>query len=432
MPETERLRTSSEIYFINGTTLSIDIYVNGELQPSFSDPESYAVGPTFVVKGDQKTPFQVYSFVIRVKDEPNSEILAAASANMELGRSYTGVFHWRPDATFQFSIYENDLSNGTEGRLTVRNTSSLEQLTWTLTPNGENPEVPIDERSGTLGHAQWQIARGVTTNDYFFRAYADGGLVVEEEDLDIGLEQNLIVHIVGAPYPTDDNSYWEQWMVVQELEYDPGIKSDDSISEPAAPMWTTDQNQPVVMDCPPVTLKETVGGQIEVGAQDPDGWILNFRVLRVDPNADGFVIEDDAFTPSGELGARATATVSVDPQVPEGSYEVTIEVNEATLAERATCVLPVTVQGVTVDRLSELVGQHRGQPSIDPSYADELSDQLAQAATAASGGNTGKACRLLKQVLTSIDNADCCQITEAAVADITREAKELQKDLGCG
>jgi hypothetical protein len=186
------------------------------------------------------------------------------------------------------------------------------------------------------------------------------------------------------------------------------------------------------MDCPPVTLKETVGGQIEVGAQDPDGWILNFRVLRVDPKADGFVIEDDAFTPSDELGARARATVSVDPQLPEGSYEVTIEVNEATLAERATCVLPVTVQGVTVDRLSELVAQHRGQPSIDPSYADELTGQLTQAATAASGGNTGKACRLLKQVLTSIDNADCCQITEAAVADITREAKELQKDLGCG
>ena len=95
-------------------------------------------------------------------------------------------------------------------------------------------------------------------------------------------------------------------------------------------------------------------------------------------------------------------------------------------------VVPVSVQGVSVDRLNELVAQHRGKPSIDPSYADELNDQLNQAATAASGGNNAKACRLLKQVLTSIDNADCCQITEAAIADITREAKELQKDLGCG
>jgi hypothetical protein len=124
--------------------------------------------------------------------------------------------------------------------------------------------------------------------------------------------------------------------------------------------------------------------------------------------------------------------VTVDPELPEGQYDVTIEVNTATLAQRATCVLPITVQGVTIDRLSELVGQHRGQPSIDPSYADELTDRLNEAATAASDGNTGKACRLLKQVLTSIDNADCCQITEAAIAAITREATELQKDLGCG
>ncbi|MBK1667751.1 hypothetical protein CKO28_06855 [Rhodovibrio sodomensis] len=432
MAETERLRTSAEIYFINGTSLEIDIYVNGEPSPSFSDPSSLAVGPTFVVKGDQKTPFQVYSFVVRLKGEPDSEILASASANMELGRSFTGVFHWRPDATFQFSVYENDLSRGTEGRLTVRNTSSLEQLTWTLTPNGENPEVPVDERSGTLGHAQWQIARGVTTNDYLFRAFADGGLVTQDEDLDIGLEQNLIVHIVGAPYPTDDNSFWEQWMVVQELEYDPGIKAEDSISEPAPPVWESDQNQPVQLDCPPVTLQETVGGAIQIGAVDPDGWILNFEVMRVDPNADGFVIGDNGSIPSAALGAPATATVWVDPDLPEGQYDVTIEVNTATLAQRATCVLQVTVEGVSIDRLNALVGQYSGQPAIDPSYADELTDQLNAAAQAQSAGNTSKACRLLKQLLTNIDNAECGQITESAIVNLTREAKELRKDLNCG
>jgi hypothetical protein len=222
------------------------------------------------------------------------------------------------------------------------------------------------------------------------------------------------------------------WMVQQELEYDVGILADPITTEPAPPFSTTDTNKPLEFDCAPVTLRETRGGSATVSAVDPDGWVQTLRVAGVVPEVDGFVINDDAVTTSTELGGPATATVEVDRALPEGKYAVTIDANDATLAQRGSCQLMVTIAGVSIDRLSDLIAGYSGSPSIEPSYASELTERLNQAATAASAGDTQRACRIVEQVLSGLGNAECGQITESAIKALEREGKALQADLGCG
>ena len=432
MAETERLLTTAEIYFINGTSLEIDIYINGEASPSLSDPSSFAVGPTFVVTGDRATPFQAYTFIVRFKGQPQGEVLAEASVLLEVGRSFTGVFHWTPEGTWQLSIYENDLSRGTDGRLTVRNTSSLSQVNWSLVPNGENPEVPVDTRAGTLGHAEWQIARSVELNDYLFQAFIGDQLVTQDEDLDIGLEQNLIVHIVGAPYPTMDNSLWEQWLVVQELEFDPGIAPPDSISDPAPPFSSTDSNAPVQLDCPASTFMETRGGTVEITATDPDGFVMGIQVVQVQPDVDGFVVQDSDMAPSPALGAPGVATLTVDASVPEGTYAVTLEANHETLAQKARCTMQVAIEPITVPSLASMIAQFTGQPSISADFAQQLDQVLEDAGNALLDGDSAAACQAIEQFLEQINDAECPQMNQLAVTELVREAEALRQNLNCG
>jgi hypothetical protein len=137
MGETERLTHSSEIYVLNATALSVDVFVNYEDQPTISDPKPLVgddahgdeLTPTmFVVDGTHTRPYGAYTFSVRAKGDAHGEVLAAASIALEQGRSFSGVLHPRPHGGHEFSIYENDLTDGSNARLTVRHTGSPHEV----------------------------------------------------------------------------------------------------------------------------------------------------------------------------------------------------------------------------------------------------------------------------------------------------------------
>lgn len=433
MAETERLLTSSEIYLINGTEMNIDVYVNYESQPTISDPTPLAVGPVFVVEDTFSRPYGVYTFSVRLKGDPGGPVLAEASVDMQQGHSFSGVFHpGTAQGEYRFSIYENDLSEGTDARLTVRNTSDTDGVDWSLVPNGENPEIPSDTRSGTLGHGEWQIARGVTENDYLFEWFIDGDRVAREEDLNLGLEENVIVYLLGHPVPATDPNQLEKFFVNQELEYDVGPAVEDSTSTPAPPRSDSDGNAAIQFDCPDAEFWETNPGSVEIGATDPDGVVVDLSIERVDPPVDGFTIEDGDFTASPAIGQAATATLSVAGDVPDGSYAVRVAANAGSLAQSATCTVDVEIRRITVQRLKDQVSFYEQQGAVTGGFADQLQGRLDKVANHLGENDVAKACADLEKFTTKVSDKEGSKVDKPAAEDLIQEADALKVDLACG
>lgn len=432
MAETERLNFSSEIFVINGTEMNIDVYVNYETQATLSDPTPMSVGPVFVVKDTFDRPYGVYTFSVRLKDDAGGPVLAAASIDMQQGHSFSGVFHRSADGGFQFSIYENDLSVGTEARLTVRNTSNAAEADWSLVPNGENPEVPRDERSGTIANGEWQICRGVEVNDYLFEYFINGQRVARNADTGLGLEQNIIAYLIGTPQPTSNSDELRRHVIFQELEYDVGPAVQDSISPATPPLSASDQNASIQFDCPSTEVWETNPASVAISALDPDSVVNQLTIRRVDPKVDGFTIPDSSFSASAGIGQPATAEVSIDAAVPDGEYTVSVEANAETMAQSAVCPLEVMVKRITMARLEHQVDRFVQSGDLDPAFGDTLKGDLSKVQRHLKDDQIARACSDLNKFLGRIESKQGSKINEAAATALTREANALSVDLACG
>lgn len=440
MAETERLNDSSEIFVLNATTLPVDVFVNYEPQPTISDPTPLVgefanadeLTPTvFVVKGTIQRPYGAYTFSVRTKGDAAGEVLAAASIVLQQGHSFSGVFHPLPTDGHQFSIYENDLSDGSDARLTVRHSGRPQQVSWELQPNGD-PRIPPDQRSGTLQHGEWQIARNVIDNGYVIEFFVGGARVARFDDLRLAVGKNIIVYLIGNPQPADDPQLLLRPVCYQELEFDPGAVAEAVTTSPAPPLSTSDTNAPIQFSCEAVELWQTNTATAMVSAVDPDGEVTNLSIDRVDPPVGGIDILGGAVTPAAAIGEPATAEVTFKSDLPGGIYQVRIVANRGGMGHHATCTLPVTVKPITIARLQDQVDVHQASGDIQDALADRLQAILVRAQQHLDAGDTSQACADLKDFLTAIGSEKGKAISDPAHDDLSQEMKALRSDLGCG
>ena len=439
MPETKRLDTSSELFVLNATGLPIDVYVNHEINPSISDPKPLVgefvnddelVPTVFVVDDTTSRPYGAYTFSVRVKGNPAGEVLAAASIVLAQGHSFSGVFHPRPAGGYVFSIYENDLSDGSEARLTVRHTATR-PVAWELHPNGD-PRNPPDHRSGSLASGEWQIARNVVDNAYLIECFADGERVARYDDLRLAVGKNIIVYLIGDLLPTVDQERLKRPVAYQELEFDPGAPAETVTTAPAPPLSTSDSNAAIDFTCDAIELWQTNAATAPVSAVDPDGVVTNLSIDRVDPPVGGIDILGGAVTAAPAIGEPATAEVTIKNDVPAGVHRVWIVANRGSAGHQATGALVVTVKPITIDRLQALVDQFQASGEIDDPVADTLRALLAQAQQDLEAGDLGRTCAELKDFLGVLGSEKGKGVAQAAHDQLERETKALRTDLGCG
>lgn len=431
MQETIRLLSTSELFLINGTQRPVDVYVNYEESPTLTSPVPLGLDITFVVDGTFRRPFDTYTFAVRPAGDPQADVLASASVPMTLGKSYSGVFHELPDRTFRFSIFENDLSPGAGSRLTVRNCSPKPTITWALTDSGENPEIPKDPRDGALAAGQWQSAYEITENDYDFKIFEDGDIVARNVDLNLGLEEHIIVHLVGNPVATANSEALAATMVVQELEYDPG-PGRGTIDTPAREALSyTDTNNSILFEIEPLDIYQTEAGSLKVTANDPDGSILQMELDSVRPLNSGITLIDSSVTTSTEPGEPGTAIIDVAADTAPGAYRVRVVANRETLATTAYGETVVTIRAVEPQRLIEQVNTFQAEGQITTPTADELKATAGKIEDQLNRANFSKATKTTETFLSLIADARDVTIDAPAADALEADANALIKNIDC-
>ncbi|WP_440991653.1 FIMAH domain-containing protein [Haloarchaeobius baliensis] len=427
-------------WLLNGTNRDIDIYVNYDDQPLVTDIQSLSIGPVLTLDGTVDRPYGTYTLEARDKGDPDGPVLASASVPLEEGDSYSAALHRVGQEEYQLSIFTNDYSPSEDARLVARHCAYPEEVDWEISQNGETPEIPDDPRSGTLERGEWQTATDVTESDYLFEVFVDGELVTVEVNLELEVETTYAVHIVGEPEPLDIESYEEaedsaldeaKWLLVQAFEVVPGEDVLDTVTAPAPPTSTTDENEGIEFDCDPVDVYQSNLVEQEVSATDPDGYVTGLAIGEVDPPTDGITIVDNSVDRAQVLGDETTATLRVGPDVPDGTYDVELVANPESLNERATCTLTVDVDPVPAERLYDLVDEFQLSDDVDPDIATDLNTLAHSAGVHREEGQTTEACALLTEFLDLVGSNKGSGISEAAHDDLQAEAQSLRADMGC-
>lgn len=115
MATVEKPIDSAHVWLVNATEEPVDVYVNYRDQPALTDLHGLEIGPQLEVKGRDGTPYGVYTFSFRPKDQPTAEVLASASVDVSVGSSFTAALHQLPDRSHRVSIYENYFTPPTAG-----------------------------------------------------------------------------------------------------------------------------------------------------------------------------------------------------------------------------------------------------------------------------------------------------------------------------
>jgi predicted extracellular nuclease len=115
-------------------------------------------------------------------------------------------------------------------------------------------------------------------------------------------------------------------------------------------------DQPTTLACgPTLVLSEGLGGERTVTAVDADDQITDLAVAA-NPTPAAGTISRTTLNPAGEIGATASATITVSADVPVGSYVVTVTSIDAD-ATTATCTFTVRVNKVyTVGEIQGATG----------------------------------------------------------------------------
>ncbi len=444
----ERPIEDARCWFQNTADRTVDIYVNYHESPLTSvKPEEDQ--PVFSVDSEANGIYGTYTFEAREVGDQNDPPLASASVMLQEGDSFTGVFHQVGPAEYDFAIYESDFSPSASSRFEIRHTGLPEQIEWELFPKPEaDPRIPDDERSGVLSRGQWQQALDVTPNDYRLEIYSDGDLIAFRQDLELEMNRQIVVSLLGDPQPWMGSDEKEDHILRQEYQIQTGPENEDVVTPPAPPYSTTDTNQPVELTCDPVELFHTNRTEKTVEATDPDGIVSSLAVGSVEPYSDGFGIPDESLDRAYAIGGSTTGTLVVQPKVPPADYDVELLANPEGAGERATCTVPITVKEITVARLRELVHQHEQGDEMTDEIASRLYDLLAHAAVHLGEDDpadnctvsvqhdvqdeTAAACAALKQVVTLVGENKSEGISGEAAVDIETETKALRKYLSCG
>ncbi len=417
---------------MNTADRAVDVYVNYHEQPLVTIHPTEDQG-AFTIDSDANGVYGTYTFEARQRDEPDDEPLASASVLLEEGDSYTAVFRQVGDADYELSFYENDFSPTGDTRFEIRHTGRPETIDWRLFPKPEaDPRIPDDERSGTLERGQWQQALDVIENEYRLEIEVDGRVVAFRQDLELEANRMIVVYLHDDPMWWMGSDEKEDHIFRQEYQIQTGESRPDIVTQPAEPVSSTDQNQPIEFDCRALELYHTNRTTAEVGATDPDGIVSDLRVDDVQPYSDGFKIPDESVDRALAIGHETTGTLDIRPKVPPADYEVTLLANPEGLGERATCTLPVTVKPITIQRLRDLVDQYHDAGEMVDRIAADLHEALDDATAHLDAGDDGAACNDLGEVITIVGEYKDEGIDATASVDIETETKALRKRLNCG
>lgn len=429
----EKPLDTAHVWMVNAIDQPVDVYINYAAQPTITDVKSLELGPQFKVQGKDSTPYGTYTFSARPKADPTAPILATVSIVFAKGWSFTAILHFTSTGGRQFSVYENDFSasGGTSGRMTVRHTARPPQIAWRIAPKDAKPEIPLDERDGTLMNSQWQVATNVVQNNYLFEVLVNGAVVAMHPDLELEHEKDRSVYVVGDPQPTTDPLVLRRHVIEQEFQLPPGPTEPGQVTVPAEPVWTTDENAPIEFSCEPLELWQTNATSTQVSAVDPDGVVTNLSIDHVAPAAGGIRMAG-AVTPASSIGGQALRTVEVLKDVSAGTYAVTIVANRGSMGHHATCIQAITVKPITIARLQDQAAFHQASGDIQDGFADTLQVVLAQAQQHLDAGEAGLACQKLKDFLALIGSEKDKAITVPAHDHLERETKAFRSALGCG
>lgn len=422
----------AHVWLINATEEPIDIYVNYAAEPTIANLKPCAVGPEFQVKGKDDTPYGMYTFSARAGDHPTADVLAAASIEFSEGRSFTAVLHYMPGLSHRFSVYENDFTPSDAPRLTVRHNARPPELRWRISPKDEKPEIPVDEREGSLLNGQWQVATNVVQNDYKLEVLLDGRVVAEHPDYEIEHEKDRTAYIVGDPSRSQGRESPQHYIFHQEFKLPRGTPPEAEVTPPAEPYSTLDTNQPIEFDCPAVEAIQTNQAAAVVSAVDPDGVITDIAIAGIYPDLGGVAIADNGVNPSPGIGRPASAIIEILDTVPPGEYEITVVTNLKSFGQRAVCAVLLTVYPVTLDRIRTLIDNYVQLGAIEVGLAAQLLEHLARAERNLLAGDDEEGCHDLKEAAALVASAKDKGIDVPAAEHLEREIKALRGNLGCG
>jgi hypothetical protein len=420
------------VWFVNGTHVPVDVYVNYHDEPEVTDLKPLELGPD-VTFGDEDRPYGTYTFEARQKGEPDGAVLAAGSLAVEDSQGYHACFHRVGADEFRFSMYQNDFSDATETRLEVRHLAFPPTIEWRATPAPESdPSIQPDERSGTLARGEWQQAQDLVQNQYFFEVLVDGQRGAYQQTVEQETDRALVVHVVGDMNPDFDEEEATRRVLVDELQV---ATTDDErrpvTTDPEPPLCDEDRNRRIEMDCPESVAYETNETAAHVSAVDPDGVVTGMEVVRVRPEEGEFEIPDGSGLAVDAVGETATAEVVSNSDNLPGTYEVTLRANPESLGERAECTLVFEVKPIDLDRIGSLVGRYRESDDIEGETADDFRRLLNAATTAAERGATKRVCTLVEEIENLANDQKDDTMSDEASEQIESETKRLHENLGC-
>jgi hypothetical protein len=428
----ERPDGEAIVWFVNGTHVPVDVYVNYHDEPEVTDLKPLEAGPD-VTFGDDDRPYGTYTFEARQKGDPDGAVLAAGSLTVEDSQSYHACFHRVGADEFRFSTYQNDFSDTAETRLEVRHLAFPPTVEWRATPAPESdPDVRPDERSGTLERGEWQQARDLVENQYFFEVLVDGQRGAYQQTIEQETDKMLVVHVVGDLSPDFHEEEATRRVLVDELQV---VTTDDDprpvTTDPEPPLCDEDRNRRIEMDCPESVAYETNAAEAEATATDPDGIVTGMAIHSVYPASGNFEIPDGAFTFAENIGDTLTAVLRCSPDNLPGSYNVRLKANPESLGERATRDVLVDVREIDLARLRDLVDQYEASGDIRKKFADEMRKELDKTENALDAGNLEKTCKESEKFIkTASDNKDA-GVSEPATVDIEVEGGRFHKNIGC-
>ncbi len=431
-------------WLINGSQRPVDVYVNYADSPLATDIKPRSIGNLVPISGKGDRPYGTYTLEFRDAGQPDSDVLATASVDLDEGDSVSAVVHRVGEFDYQASIFVNDYSPSEEARVIVRHCAYPETIDWEFAQNGETPRIPDDPRSGSLERGEWQTATDVTESDYLFEVLVDGEVAAFDPNYEFEVETTYVVYVVGDPEPlhlAEDPPYPEaqdsgidesQWLLLQAFEVVPGTDEPDQVTAPEQPLSTTDSNAPIEFDCPSIDLYETNEREVEIAATDPDGIVTGLAIADVEPATDGFTIVDNSTDRAVLPGETTTATFRVAPDLPADSYDVTIEANPQSLGASATCTVEVEVEPVPIGRLYDLVDEYQLSGDVARVIATELNVLFDDATAQLDAGKPTQVCATLKQAADLVGSNKGTGVSEPAHNDLQREIGAVRTRLDCG
>lgn len=428
----ERPIEDARCWLINASEISIDVYVNYDDSPYLSIAPTED-GPQYSIDSDAGGVFGAYTFQVREEGDTDDPPLAEASVQMEEHDSYSAVFHRVGEAEYELSIYENEFESSAATQFQIRHVAVPEPIDWSIAPKPEaDPSIPVDERSGTLEHGQWQKAYDVTENEYRLEVEHDGEVVAFRQDLELELNRMIVVYVVRDPKWWMGSDQKEAHVLRQEYQIPTGEANPDMVTQPMSPYTQTDTNEPVTFDCGPIEQFETNHTTAEIAATDPDGIVSGLEISEVTPPSDGFLIPDETVDRASWFGHPTTGTLEVLPKVPPGEYEVEVVANGQSMGTTTTCVVDATVKEITTGRLHDLVDAYHDDGEMTDAIAADLHQYLDEATVHLSNGEVTEACADLKSAVTLVGEKKGEGITETATVDIETETGALRERLDCG